>query len=99
MKTIQPIDIWKDGQLKQASILNMYISYDDLDTTATFQYELYDDTLCTIVYGKFQISGSEYQSWGSSGDSNAEAYTYGASRLLLTITGDWTPPSIEPIIE
>lgn len=99
MKTIQPIDIWKDGQPKQATILKMYISYDDLTTTATFQYQLCDDTLWSIAEGRLQISGADYSSWGSSGDSNEEAYVYGATALNLTITGEYIPPVVEPIIE
>jgi len=92
MKTIQPIDIWKDGQSKQATILKMYISYDDLKLTATFQFQLCDDSLCSIAEGHFYISGDDYLNWGSSGDSNQEAYVYGAGVLNLTITGDYVPP-------
>lgn len=92
MKTIQPIDIWKDGELKQATVFKMYISYDDLKSTATFQYQLLRDDLCVIAESKLSIYGSEYDSWGSSGDSNGEAYIYGASTLNLSITGDYVPP-------
>ena len=96
MKTIQPIDIWKDGQLQQATILKMYISYDDLNTTATFQYQLCDDSLWSIAEGRLSIHGAEYANWGSSGDSNEEAYVYGATALNLTITGEYVPP-VQPI--
>lgn len=104
MKTIQPIDIWKDGQSKQATIFKMYISYDDLNTTATFQYQLCDDSLWSIAEGRLSIHGTEYENWGSSGDSNEEAYVYGATALNLTITGDYVPPvqpdpEPDPIIE
>ena len=93
MKTIQPIDIWKDGELKQATILKMYISYDDLNTTATFQYQLCNDLLNSIAESKLSIHGADYANWGSSGDSNQEAYLYGATTLNLTITGDYIPPA------
>jgi hypothetical protein len=102
MKTIQPIDIWKDGQSRQASILKMYISFDDLTATATFQYQLCDDALYPIAEGRLHIYGDEYASWGSSGDSNEEAYVYGAAQLNLTITGEYIPPVVvypDPIIE
>lgn len=102
MKTIQPIYIWKDGQSKQATILKMYISYDDLKSTATFQYQLCDDTLYPVAEGRLQIHGDTYANWGSSGDSNEEAYVYGAFILNLTITGEYVPPVVvypDPIEE
>ena len=99
MKSIQAINVWKDGESKEATILRMYISYDDLITTATFQYQLCDDTLSTIAEGSVNISGDSYDTWGSSGDSNGEAYIYGASQLNLIITGDYFPPLIDPISE
>jgi hypothetical protein len=99
MKAIQPITIWKDGQSKQATIFKMYISYDDLNTTATFQYQLLDDTLYPIAEGRLQIHGDTYANWGSSGDSNEEAYVYGATILNLTITGQYIPPVVESIEE
>lgn len=99
MKNIQAVDIWKDGELKSATILRMYISYDDLMHTATFQYQLCDDALCSIADGSLNISGDAYSSWGDSGDSNTEAYTYGAAQLNLIITGEYIPPSVEAIDE
>lgn len=99
MKTIQPITIWKDGETVQATILKMYISYDNLESTATFQYDLCDNQINSLINGSINISGGEYVSWGSSGDSNDEAYLYGASYLNLTITGEYIPPVIEPTPE
>lgn len=93
MKTIQPISIWKDGSSLSASIFKMYISYDDLESSATFQYQLLDDTLQLVTYGSLTMTGAEYAAWGASGDSNAEAYVYGATSLSLTVTGDYTPPA------
>lgn len=90
MKTIQPISVWKDGSSKEASILKMYISYDDLETSAVFQYQLLDEFLEIVTYGSVNISGTEYVNWGSSGDSNNEAYAYSATALSLTITGNYS---------
>jgi hypothetical protein len=98
MKTIQPINIWKDGQLKQANLFKMYISYDDLNSTATFQYQLCDDTFKPISEGSLSIYGNDYSNWGGSGDSNNEAYVYGATQLNLVITGNYTP-TVEPTPE
>lgn len=92
MKTIQPIDIWKNGVSKQALYLKMYISYDDLETRAYFQYQLFDAAFIPVTEGALHIGGDDYLNWGSSGDSNQEAYVYGAGLLNLTITGDYVPP-------
>lgn len=97
MKNIQPITIWKDGESKIATILKMYISYDNLESTATFQYELCDGQIKSLINGNINISGTDYLNWGGSGDSNEEAYLYGATVLNLTITGQYTPPEPEPI--
>jgi hypothetical protein len=93
MKNIQPITIWKDGESKNASILKMYISYDNLESTATFQYELCDDQLKSLANGSITIDSNDYTTWGNSGNSNDEAYSYGANFLNLTITGDYVQPS------
>lgn len=95
MKNIQPITVWKDGVSVQASILKMYISYDNLESTATFQYELCDDQIKSVINGNINISGLDYLNWGSSGDSNEEAYLYGATVLNLVITGEYIP-YVEP---
>ena len=92
MKTIQPISIWKDGSSTDATILKMYISYDDLESSAVFQYQLLTDALEPVASGAIGINGTDYSSWGSSGDSNNEAYNFGATSLALTITGEYVPP-------
>ena len=76
----------------------MYISYDNLKSTATFQYELCDAAGCALVSGSLSIYGDTYASWGNSGDSNTEAYQYGASSLNLTITGDVPEPTVDTTI-
>lgn len=97
MKYITPINIWRDGQTVTATILRMYISYDNLKTTATFQYELCDAQGCSLATGSLNIYGDTYADWGASGDSNLEAYQYGAASLNLTITGDVPEPTVEDV--
>lgn len=97
MKYITPINIWRDGQTVTATILYMYISYDNLKTTATFQYELCDEQGASLASGSLNIYGDSYAQWGASGDSNAEAYAYGAASLNLTITGDVPEPTVEDV--
>jgi hypothetical protein len=85
MKNIQPLDIWSDGDVKTAVCLRLYISYDDLATRAAFQYALCDVDGATIYEGQIIIEGQTYLDWGSSGDSNNEAYTLAAAALNLTL--------------
>ena len=97
MKTIQPIKIWSDGKLIDATYLTMYISYDDLLTTAVFYYTLLSDTQFALAQGKVDMTGIDYENWD---DSNNGAYLYVANVLNLTITGDYVPPvsDTQPIV-
>ena len=85
MKNIQPLDIWSDGITKTAVCIRLYISYDDLATRAAFQYALCDVDGVTIYEGQILIEGQTYLDWGSSGDSNNEAYTIAATQLNITL--------------
>lgn len=85
MKAIQPLDIWSAGETKTAVCLGLYISYDDLATRAAFQYSLCDVDGATIYEGQILIEGQTYLDWGSSGDSNNEAYTLAAQQLNLVL--------------
>ena len=85
MREIQPLDIWSNGDTKTATCLRLYISYDDLATRAAFQYALCDIDGAIIYEGQVIIEGQTYLDWGSSGDSNTEAYTIAATQLNLTL--------------
>lgn len=95
MKTIQSINLWKDGTSRTASILKMFISYDDLNEQAVVQYQLLEDSFVVLASGAITIAGQDYIDWGSTGDPNAEIYAYGANSLGLTITGDYVAPQEE----
>jgi hypothetical protein len=95
MKTIQSINLWKDGTSRTASILKMFISYDDLNEQAVVQYQLLEDSFVVLASGAITIAGQDYIDWGSTGDPNAEIYAYGANSLGLTITGDYVSPQEE----
>lgn len=92
MKNIQPIKVWKDGAIESATIFNMYISFDDLSTTAMFYYDLFNDALVQLAEGKISMSGADYQNWDNSNDS---AYAFAADQLNLVITGEYIPPIID----
>ena len=85
MKNIQALDIWSDGETKTATCLQLYISYDDLATRAAFQYSLCDVDGVVIYQGQVLIDGQTYLDWGSSGDSNEEAYALAAAQLNITL--------------
>ena len=68
----------------------MYISFDDLSTTAVFYYDLFNDTLVKLAEGKITMSGADYQNWD---DSNDAAYLFAAYTLNLVITGEYIPPA------
>ena len=85
MKAIQPINIWNAGETLEAVQLRLYISYDDLETQANFIYQLCTLEGVCVAEGGLPISGAEYLNWGSSGDSNTEAYNYAATQLNLIL--------------
>jgi len=95
MKTIQSINLWKDGSSRAASILKMFISYDDLNEQAIIQDQLLEESFVILGTGSVTIAGQDYIDWGSTGDPNAEIYAYGAAALGLTITGDYVAPQEE----
>lgn len=90
MKTIQAINVWQNGQVKSATKFNMNIIFDDLETSATFYYELLvvntdaegNETTEQVAQGNLSMIGADYQAWD---DSNDGAYTWGANQLSLTI--------------
>lgn len=89
MKTIQPVNVWQNGQVKSATGFNMNSIFDNLEDSATFYYELLhintdaDGNQVTeqVAQGNLSLS-ADYDSWDG---SNEWAYSWGASQLSLTI--------------
>ena len=92
MKAIQPVQVWKNGEEKQANTLNLTLINDDLATSATFYYQLRaqstdeEGNVSTeqLADGNCSMSGEDYTNWD---DSNDGAYNYVAGKLNLTIVG------------
>jgi hypothetical protein len=92
MKSIQQVQVWKNGEEKQANTLSLVLINDDLATNATFYYQLIASTLGEegvvaieqLADGNVSMSGEDYQNWD---DSNDGAYTFCAAKLNLTIVG------------
>lgn len=98
MKQIQPVQIWSNGQSKEASVLTARIINDDLSTSCTFYYELREADTVTqpeeegapamtvpglrLTEGNITISGTTYDTWDGSNDY---AYDHIATSLNLTI--------------
>ena len=90
MKTIQSVNVWQNGEVKSATKFNMNSVFDDLETSATFYYELLsvsqdaegNEVLTQVAQGNLSMAGADYQNWD---DSNDGAYTWGANQLSLTI--------------
>jgi len=95
MKTIQPISIWDNGTVQQASVLNAYVINDNLINSATFYYTLSSESLQQLAQGNLTMQGQDYDDW----QTNDYAYDWVAAQLNLTIIGDYVPPVVEPIEE
>jgi hypothetical protein len=109
-KTIEPISSWQNGEEKQATVFVLTSSYDNLSTSATFQYQLNEVTSSvtssspffslynTLVNGTLNISGQDYLDWDAATDANEWAYNWAATQLKLVITGEYVPPTTEETI-
>ena len=90
MKTIQSVNVWQNGEVKSATKFNMNSVFDNLESSASFYYELLsvsqdaegNEVLTQVAQGNLSMVGADYQNWD---DSNDGAYTWGANQLSLTI--------------
>ena len=90
MKAIQQVQVWKNGEEKQANMFNLTLINDDLATSATFYYQLLASSQDEegnvssemLVDGNVGMNGTDYSDWD---DSNDGAYNYCAGKLNLVI--------------
>jgi hypothetical protein len=85
MKQIQPVSIWYNGKMIQATLFSMRSISDNLSTNATFYYILLSSTNQQLADGNLTMTGFDYDAYSSSPDSNAYAYQWGATQLNLTL--------------
>lgn len=95
MAQIQPVSTWYQGEQREATVFNIYGSYNSLFSfgSATFSYQLIElivvspeeQSSQTLVMGEFTINDQDYEDWTNSTDSNAWIYNYAANKLNLTI--------------
>ena len=87
MKKIQPIQLWVNGSIQTVNYFNLNISYDDLQSSCLFQYQLIPDikTGVAVGNGSLVMDGNEYLTWDG---SNTDAYNYALTKLNLTPIND-----------
>lgn len=100
MKTIQPVSIWASGSSKQAKVFGLSSVGDDFNSGATLYYRLMEENEDgsvggTLADGNLSISGDDYQTWGAqaAADSNEWIYSWSATKLNLTVTGEYEAPA------
>jgi hypothetical protein len=90
-KQIQPVNIWKDGSLKTATQFSLISINDNLESSATFYYQLMEEVQgedgvvsagAVLSVGNLSLSGEEYDSWDG---SNSAAYTWSAGELNIVL--------------
>ena len=94
MKTIQPVQSWANGQVVEATILDAYAIQDNLTSSATFWYGIFDNAMEQVSQGNLVMTGSDYTAY----QTNEFAWDWVAQQLNLTITGDYVPPVVESSI-
>ena len=92
MKTIQPVTIWKNGEIQEANLLNAIIINDNLLTSCSFYYQLCSSGEGTeamplvigqmLAEGNVTMSGEQYLAWDGDNDF---AFSYIAEKLNLTL--------------
>jgi len=97
MKSIQPIYVWKNGELLEGNLLNAIIINDNLQSACSFYYSVYTSGQGTeampivvgqmVADGNVTMDGDNYQLWNGSND---DAYSYIATKLNLTLIPETT---------
>lgn len=85
MKQIQPVSIWYNGQVENATIFNMYSLNDNLSSQCTFYYQLFNATNIQLSEGNLTLTDADYITYSTSTSANEYAYQWGATQLNLTL--------------
>jgi hypothetical protein len=91
--TIQPVQIWTNGQSQNGNFIDAVIVNDNLSNYAQFYWKISDviidsegqETKQILTQGNTTISGADYITWGQSADINLAAYQYICMQLNLTL--------------
>ena len=85
MKPIQPVDIWVNGGLQIATVLNVFGVFDNFSNSAVITYELRDADQVILTNGNLNIGGQDYQDWDADPTANDWIYNWVAGQLNITI--------------
>lgn len=93
MKTIETVSIWDNGTVQEAKVLNAYAVNVTLNTSATFWYGLFAETVdgnvsTQLAQGNLTMTGEAYTDW----TVDNYAWDWIAEQLNLVITGEYVPP-------
>ena len=91
--SIQPVQIWTNGQASSGNFIDASIVNDNLSNYAQFYWVISSvttdsvgaETKQALAQGNTSISGADYDAWGQSSDVNLAAYEYICSQLNLTL--------------
>ena len=91
--SIQPVQIWTNGQASSGNFIDASIVNDNLSDYAQFYWQISSvttdsegaETKQSLAQGNCTISGADYIIWGETQDVNLSAYQYICSKLNLTL--------------
>ncbi len=91
--SIQPVQIWTNGQASSGNFIDASIVNDNLSNYAQFYWVISSvttdseggQTKQSLAQGNTSISGTDYDTWGQSADVNLAAYEYICTQLNLTL--------------
>lgn len=90
--SIQPVQIWTNGQASSGNFIDASIVNDNLSDYAQFYWQISsvtgtgeDQQKQSLAQGNTSISGDAYTTWGQSADVNLAAYQYICEQLNLTL--------------
>jgi hypothetical protein len=91
--SIQPVQIWQNGQSETGNYIDASIVNDNLSDYAQFYWNISKvttdsegvETKQSLTQGNTTISGEAYVTWGTASDVNLAAYEYICTQLNLTL--------------
>jgi hypothetical protein len=91
--SIQPVEIWQNGQSETGNWIDASIVNDNLSDRAQFYWVISNvtkdadgnETKQSLTQGNSTISGADYAAWSDASDVNLYAYQYICTQLNLTL--------------
>jgi len=91
MKKIEPFEVWTEKGVKTAKYLSSRIIDDNMDNSAKFYWQLFDEKLDeegnpqpneSIRQGGVDMNPEQYEEWDN---SNEQGYEFVANQINVTI--------------